>query len=185
VKRQGQVFKHRVSVDEYGHSEHVIYQTGCVCVDAKTPNVAKTRSSQSWAKTAGGMRAVLVVLVMLVMLPRGCDSGLLFGRACVAGARRAAARRAGLGATRAVLCAGSIGRACDSGMFTVTQLEYMRASRDSCDARDVVWHRAVTRLVDAHGPDRVRNNAIMHALEDADRNETAKAHRHGRGRRRG
>lgn len=147
---------------------------------AKQPTGAKTRSSQSWAKTAGGMRAVLV-LVMLA----ACDSRLLFGRACVAGARRAVAGRAGVAGTRALLCAGSIGRACDSGLFTAAQLEYMRASRDSCDARDVVWHRAVTRLVGVDGPDRARNNAIMHALEDAqdaDRSATAKAKAHGRGR---
>lgn len=180
-------------MDEYGHSEHVIYQTGCVCVDAKTPNLAKTRSSQSWAKTAGGMRAVLVVLVMLVMLPRGCDSGLLFGRACVAGARCAAARRAGLGATRAVLCAGSIGRACDSGMFTVTQLEYMRASRDSRDARDIIFHRAMMKMcagmrkenacvaasIDAT---RRANNALIHVIEEVDALDAA-MHEHMKTRR--
>ena len=65
---------------------------------------------------------------------------------------------------RALLCPGSIGRACKSGMFSVAQLEYMRASRESCDARDVVWHRAVTKLVDAR-EDRAANNEIMHALD--------------------
>lgn len=114
-------------------------------------------------------------------------------RVGVALSRAGLAGRLGQGAagSRALLCAGSIGRACDSGMFTPLQLEYMRASRESCDARDVSWHRAVTRLVDTHGPDRVRNNAIMHALEDMDDlegaaplNETARKGR-GRGRRRG
>ena len=100
--------------------------------------------------------------------------------------------RGGAAGTRALLCPATIARACDSGIFTVTQMEYMRASRESCDARDVSWHRSVTRLVGAQGnePDRVRNNAIMHALEDAEYavamppNATARTGR-GRGRRRG
>ena len=66
---------------------------------------------------------------------------------------------------RALLSPATIARACDSSMFSVAQLEYMRASRDSVDARDVVWHRAVTRLVHAHAPERVANNEIIHALD--------------------
>ena len=141
---------------------------------------------QSWAKTAGGMR-LTVLLMLLLSSARAC----FFGRACLSGTRLAALGQRAAG-TRALLCAGSIGRACDSGLFTAAQMEYMRASRESCDARDVVWHRAVTRLVRVreheNEPDHARNNAIMHALEDAqdaDRNATAKAKAHGRGRRRG
>jgi len=67
--------------------------------------------------------------------------------------------------TRALLSPATIARACDSSMFSVAQLEYLRASRDSVDARDVAWHRSVTRLVHAHAPERVANNEIMHALD--------------------
>jgi hypothetical protein len=135
-------------------------------------------------------KASAMLAAVAVITGRPC---LFVGRVGAAVSRAGLAVRVGQGAagTRALLCAGSIGRACDSGMFTVAQLEYMRASRESCDARDVSWHRSVTRLVDAHGPDRVRNNAIMHALEDLDDfegsaplNETARKGR-GRGRRRG
>lgn len=66
---------------------------------------------------------------------------------------------------RALLSPATIARACDSSMFSVAQMEYLRASRDSVDARDVVWHRAVTRLVHTHAPERVANNEIMHALD--------------------
>jgi hypothetical protein len=135
-----------------------------------------------------------MLAAVAVITGRPC---LFVARVGVAVSRAGLVVRLGQGAagTRALMCAGSIGRACDSGMFTVAQLEYMRASRESCDARDVSWHRAVTRLVDTHGPDRVRNNAIMHVLEDVDgfegamdktmsANETAHKGR-GRGRRRG
>ena len=139
-------------------------------------------------------KASAMLAAVAVITGRPC---LFVGHVGVAVSRAGLAVRLGQGAagTRALLCAGSIGRACDSGMFTPLQLEYMRASRESCDARDVSWHRAVTRLVDTHGPDRVRNNAIMHVLEDVDgfegatdkampANETARKGR-GRGRRRG
>ena len=133
-------------------------------------------------------RAMLAAVAAVAAVAGPC---LFVARAGPVG--RIAVRCLGRGAagSRALLCAGSIGRACDSGMFTSAQLEYMRASRESCDARDVAWHRAVTRLVHAQGPERVRNNAIMHALEDLDElddaaplNETARKGR-GRGRRRG
>jgi hypothetical protein len=39
--------------------------------------------------------------------------------------------------TRALMCTDSIGRVCDSGIFTTAQMEYMRASLESCNARDV------------------------------------------------
>lgn len=115
-------------------------------------------------------RATLTLMVLVAMLC-GASACLFVGRAGLL------ARRVGVGqgaaGTRALLCAGSIRQACDSGLFTVHQLEYMRASRESCDARDVVWHRAVTRLTrtagaEGHEPDHARNNAIMHALEDAE-----------------
>ena len=66
---------------------------------------------------------------------------------------------------RGLLSVATIERACDSDMFTAAQLQYMRSSRDSVDARDVAWHRAVTRLVNAHAPERVANNEIMHQLD--------------------
>lgn len=137
-------------------------------------------------------KASAMLAAVAAIAARPC---LFVGRGALVG--RIGLRCLGRGAagSRALLCAGSIGRACDSGMFTPFQLEYMRASRESCDARDVSWHRAVTRLVDTHGPDRVRNNAIMHVLEDVDgfegaidktmpANDTARKGR-GRGRRRG
>jgi hypothetical protein len=66
---------------------------------------------------------------------------------------------------RGLLSVATIERACDSDMFTAAQLQYMRSSRDSVDARDVAWHRAVTRLVNTHAPERVANNEIMHQLD--------------------
>jgi hypothetical protein len=68
--------------------------------------------------------------------------------------------------TRALLSPATIALACDSGMFTAAQLEYLRATKNSGDARDVAWHRSVTRLVNAHAPERVANNDIMHPLDD-------------------
>ena len=67
---------------------------------------------------------------------------------------------------RALLSPATIALACDSGMFTAAQLEYLRASRKSRDARDVAWHRSVTKLVHTHGPEREANNGIMHPLDD-------------------
>jgi len=109
----------------------------------------------------------------VVRAPLGLVKNLVRGRASVQ-------RGAGV---RALLCPCSIGRACESGMFSVTQLEYMRASRESCDARDVSWHRAVTRLVHAHGPERAANNEIMHALdyEAVDDNKTLEVNATGAG----
>ena len=78
---------------------------------------------------------------------------------------------------RAMLSPATIARACDSGMFTAAQLEYLRASKNSGDARDVAWHRAVTRLVNAHAPERVANNLIMHPLDDDEEARHARAHR--------
>jgi hypothetical protein len=77
---------------------------------------------------------------------------------------------------RALLSPATIARACDSGMFTAAQLEYLRASKNSGDARDVAWHRAVTRLVNAHAPERVANNLIMHPLDDDEEARHARAH---------
>ncbi len=77
---------------------------------------------------------------------------------------------------RALLSPATIALACDSGMFTAAQLEYLRVSRNSRDARDVAWHRSVTRLVHAHAPERDANNAIMHPLDDIHEPQHARAH---------
>jgi hypothetical protein len=141
-------------------------------------------------------RTVLYALMLVVGLVRGSAGG--FARVCVGGLARAGATALGrqsrprvcTAPARALLCAGSIGRACDSGMFSAAQLEYMRASRKSCDARDVSWHRSVTKLVDAQGvwgtedkqstdTDRAANNEIMHAL-DARETKHEKRGKHGK-----
>lgn len=110
------------------------------------------------------------MLALAAGLVRGSAGG--FARVCAGGFARIGAtalgRRSGAGVcrapARALLCPGSIRLACDSGMFSAAQLEYMRKSGESCDARDVVWHRAVAKLVDAR-EDRAANNEIMHALD--------------------
>ena len=140
-------------------------------------------------------RAAVCVLMLAAGLVRGCVGGFTRVGAVVCGlARVGVARTAARAAVcvraapaRALLCAGSIGRACESGLFTAAQLEYMRVSKESCDARDVVWHRAVTKAVhrletveragqpwcctempEIAESDWAANNEIMHALEDAD-----------------
>jgi hypothetical protein len=84
------------------------------------------------------------------------------------------------GGARALLCAASIGQACESGLFTAAQLQYMRVSASSRDARDIVWHRTVARTCAALKKDmcamersaveaqRLANNQLMHALELGD-----------------
>ena len=81
------------------------------------------------------------------------------------------------GGARALLCAASIGTACESGLYTVSQMSYMRASAGSRDARDVVWHRTIARTCAGLKQDmcaleksaveaqRIANNQVMHALE--------------------
>ena len=79
---------------------------------------------------------------------------------------------------RALLCAASIGRACESNLYTPAQMTYFRASADSRDARDVVFHRAVLKTcaglkVDGRAAasienTRLANNALIHALEIGD-----------------
>jgi hypothetical protein len=79
---------------------------------------------------------------------------------------------------RALLCPASIGTACDSGLYTSTQLQYMRASASSRDARDLIFHRAIVktcsglRKEDASAAASIEatrrlNNQLMHAVEDA------------------
>jgi hypothetical protein len=140
-------------------------------------------------------RTVFYAAMLTVGLVQGRAGG--FARVCVGGLARVGATALGgrgrarvcTAPARALLCAGSISEACDSGMFSAAQLEYMRASRESCDARDVVWHRAVTKLVDAHGvwgttnekgmhSDRAANNEIMHALDSRERSKHAKRDKH-------
>lgn len=145
-----------------------------------------------------------MLAAVAVITGRPC---LFVGRVGVAVSRAGLAVRLGQGAagTRALLCAGSIGRACDSGMFTPLQLEYMRASRESRDARDIIFHRAMMKMcaglrkedacvaacIDAT---RKANNALIHVIDDRDavKHEhsltasTAASHKcRGRGRRRG
>ncbi len=78
---------------------------------------------------------------------------------------------------RALLSPATIAQACDSGIFTAAQLEYLCATKNSVDARDVTWHRAVTRLVNAHAPERAANNLIMHPLDDDEEARHARAQR--------
>ena len=83
------------------------------------------------------------------------------------------------GGARALLCPASIGTACDSGLYTSTQLQYMRASASSRDARDLIFHRAIVktcaglRKEDARAAASIEatrraNNQLMHALEVGD-----------------
>ncbi len=82
------------------------------------------------------------------------------------------------GGARALLCAASIGTACESGMYTAAQMSYMRASASSRDARDLIFHRAIIKTCaglkkeDACAAQmdatRRANNALIHALEDQD-----------------
>jgi hypothetical protein len=152
-----------------------------------------------------GMRYLWTASAMLaavaVITARPC---IFVTRVGAAVSRAGLAARVGQGAagTRALLCAGSIGRAWDSGMFTQAQMEYMQATRESRDARDIIFHRAMMKMcaglrkqdacvaasIDAT---RKANNALIHVLEDVDDfdkamplNETLRKGR-GRGRRRG
>ena len=83
------------------------------------------------------------------------------------------------GGARALLCPASIGTACESGLYTSTQLQYMRASASSRDARDLIFHRAIVntcaglRKEDACAVASIEttrriNNALIHAIEDGD-----------------
>ncbi len=83
------------------------------------------------------------------------------------------------GGARALLCPACIGTACESGLYSATQLQYMRASASSRDARDLIFHRAIVktcaglRKEDACAAasieiSRKANNALIHAIEDGD-----------------
>ena len=86
------------------------------------------------------------------------------------------------GGARALLCPASIGTACESGLYTSTQLQYMRASASSRDARDLIFHRAIVNTcaglrgaakedacaVASMETTRKINNALIHAIEDGD-----------------
>ena len=119
----------------------------------------------------------------VVRAPLGLVKNMVRGRASVQ-------RGAGV---RALLCPCSIGRACASGMFTPALLEYMRASRESRDARDIIFHRAVMKMCAglrkedacaAASIDTTRraNNALIHAIEDGDALDAA-MHAHVKARR--
>ena len=73
----------------------------------------------------------------------------------------------GVAGFRGLLSAATIRLAEASGAYTAAQLAYMRASRDSTDARDVAWHRSITHLVNAGAGEREFNNYVMHALDEA------------------
>jgi len=129
------------------------------------------------------MSGMLAMAVLGALAGRACSTpafgvarvplGLLRARA------RVSAQHLAGGSVRALLCPCSIGRACDSGMFTPALLEYMRASRESRDARDIIFHRAVLKMcaglrkedacaaasIDAT---RRANNALIHVIEDGD-----------------
>ena len=97
-----------------------------------------------------------------------------------------------------MLCPASIGTACESGLYTSTQLQYMRASASSRDARDLIFHRAIVKTctglrkedagaVASIEATRRANNALIHAIEDGDGEYMCRAHLHkhfdrGRGR---
>ncbi len=96
---------------------------------------------------------------------------------------------------RALLCEASIERAFDSGMFTPALLEYMQASRESHDARDIIFHRGMMKMcaglrkedacaaasIDAT---RRANNALIHVIDDADGDARAQASEGRKGRER-
>ena len=66
---------------------------------------------------------------------------------------------------RGLLTPATIRLAEASGAYTPAQLAYMRATRASSDARDVVWHRSITQLVNCCAREREFNNRIMHVLD--------------------
>jgi hypothetical protein len=90
-----------------------------------------------------------------------------------------------MGGARALLCASSLATACESGLYSATQLQYMRASASSRDARDLIWHRSVVKTCaglkkeDACAAQmditRRANNALIHALENQDGDALDKA----------
>ena len=90
-----------------------------------------------------------------------------------------------MGGARALLCASSLATACESGLYSATQLQYMRASASSRDARDLIFHRAIIKTCaglkkeDACAAQmdstRKANNQLMHALEDGDGDALDKA----------
>ena len=70
-----------------------------------------------------------------------------------------------LAGIRGLLSAATIRMAETSGAYTPAQLAYMRATRASTDARDVVWHRSITQLANCCATEREFNNRIMHVLD--------------------
>jgi hypothetical protein len=82
------------------------------------------------------------------------------------------------GGARALFCAAGLGQACASGLFSVEQLAYLRASAHSRDARDLVWQRAAAKMCASTPRDtfaaasieatRKLNNALLHALDVGD-----------------
>lgn len=66
---------------------------------------------------------------------------------------------------RGLLSTATIQLAQASGCFSTAQLAYMRASSASTDPRDVVWHRAITQLVNVSASEREFNNRILHMLD--------------------
>lgn len=108
----------------------------------------------------------------------------------------------GAAGTRALLCAASLSRACESGLYTTAQVSYMRTSAGSRDVRDVTWHRSIMKTcagleIDASAAAQIdatrrANNALIHSLDTGDAEaldraleEQAPRKGRGRGRRRG
>lgn len=141
------------------------------------------------------------VAVITAITARPC---LLVAPVGVAVSRVGLAVRLGHGAagSRALLCAASLSRACESGLYTNAQVSYMRASAGSRDMRDVTWHRSIMKTcsgleVDASAAAQIdatrrANNALIHSLDTGDAEaldkaleEQAPRKGRGRGRRRG
>ena len=144
--------------------------------------------------------AVAVAVAVVLGAAGGRASPCLFVARVGLTARRVVLMdRLGRGAagSRALLCAASLSRACDSGLYTTGQMSYMRASAGSRDVRDVTWHRSIMKTcagleVDASAAAQIdatrrANNALIHSLdtgdaEALDRALEEQAPRKGRGR---
>ena len=66
---------------------------------------------------------------------------------------------------RGLLSPATVRLAGSSTVFSDAQLQYMHATQTSRDPRDVVWHRALTQLINPDGAERGANNCIMHAMD--------------------
>jgi hypothetical protein len=127
-------------------------------------------------RTMRGMLAMAVLGVLTVGRTSSFSGAFRAPLALVMRGRARVSAQAGAG-LRALLCPCSIGQACESGMFTPALLEYMRASCESRDARDIIFHRGMMKMcaglrqedasaaasIDAT---RRANNALIHVIDD-------------------